>query len=414
MTVPTPFHEQTAAHCSSLLYKDWAGFHAVKSYDTCHEREYHAIRNAAGLIDVSPLFKYRIKGPDATAYLDLLITRRIKTVKVGTVVYTCWCNERGKVLDDGTVTRLAEHDYRLTSADPNLHWLNDVAYGMDVTIEDETEALGALSLQGPRSRAILDELTDGAVKALKFFKHTRAQIAGVDVEITRTGYTGDLGYEVWIAPEHAGAVYEAIHDGGQRHRLMPAGLDAMDMTRIEAGFVLLGVDYVSARNAAIPMQLSSPYEIGLGWTVHFEKKGQFIGRPALAKEKEQGSTWKLVGLVCDWEEIEALHARFGLPPSISGSAWRDGRPVYGSRGGRQVGRATSGTWSPGLKKNIALASVISELADPGQRLYMEMTVEYERHQVLARVVETPFFDPPRKKSTPGAPAKKKKKKKAEG
>ena len=136
------------------------------------------------------------------------------------------------------------------------------------------------------------------------------------------------------------------------------------------------------------MQLSSPFEIGLGWTVHFKRKGEFIGRAALEREKAEGSEWKLVGLVCDWEEIEAVYARFGLPPSIPSTPWRDGRPVYGSRDGRQVGRATSGTWSPTLKKNIALATVLAELGDPGQRLYLEMTVEYERHQVLARVRAT--------------------------
>lgn len=403
MTVPSPFHASTSAHCESLQFKDWAGYHAVTSYDTCHEREYHAFRQAAGLIDVSPLYKYRITGKDATAFLDRTITRRIKSVKVGTVVYTTWCNEKGKALDDGTVTRLAKQDYRLTSADPNLHWFEDVAYGLDVKIEDESESICALSLQGPRSRAILNDATGGAVETLKFFKHTRAEMAGIPVEITRTGYTGDLGFEVWGEPKHADAIYDAIYKAGQPHRLMPAGLDAMDMTRIEAGFVLLGVDYVSARKAKIPIQLSSPFEIGLGWTVHFKKKGPFIGRKALEREKAEGSEWKLVGLVCDWNEIEALYATFGLPPSVPSTPWRDGRPIYGSRGGRQVGRATSGTWSPRLKKNIALASVITELADPGQKLYMEMTVEYERHQVLAYVVDTPFFDPPRKKSTPGAP-----------
>lgn len=402
MTVPSPYHSRTLALCESLQFKDWAGYHAVTSYDTCHEREYHAFRSSAGLIDVSPLYKYRIAGTDATAFLDRLITRRIRSVKVGTVVYTCWCDERGKVLDDGTVTRIGKDEYRLTSADPNLHWLLDVAYGMKVEIEDVSDQLCALSLQGPRSRAILDAATNGAARTLKFFKYTKAKLGEVPIEITRTGYTGDLGYEVWAAPEHAEQVWDAITAAGEPHRMLPAGLNAMDITRIEAGFVLLGVDYVSARKATIPMQLSSPFEINLGWTVHFKKKGEFVGRRALEREKQEGSEWKLVGLECDWNEIEAVHSEFGLPPSIPSTPWRDGRPIYASRDGRQVGRATCGTWSPLLKKNLAIGTVISDLADPGQRLFLEMTVEYERRRVAARVVAMPFFDPPRKKSTPTA------------
>lgn len=403
MTIPTPFHPSTSKRCVSLSYKDWAGFHSVCHYDTCHEREYFAIREAVGLIDVSPLFKYRVTGPDATDFVDRLITRRIRRAKVGTVVYTVWCNEQGKVLDDGTVTRLAKQEYRITSAMPNLRWFQDVGDGMDVTIVDESDALAALSVQGPRSRALIDSVTGGAVEKLGFFKHTRATLADVPIEITRTGYTGDLGFEVWVEPDKAEAVYEALWDAGQAHAIQAVGLDAMDMTRIEAGFVLLGVDYVSAREAVIPVQLSSPFEIGLGWTVHFEKKGDFIGRRALEAELATASDddWALVGLTCNWLEIEALFDKFGLPPSIPGSAWRDGRPVYASRNGRQVGRATSGTWSPVLKQNIALASVWKPLSEVGQRLFLELTVEYERHRIEARVVPTPFFDPPRKKSTPG-------------
>lgn len=406
MTIPTPLHEATARHCESLLYKDWAGYHAIASYDTCHEREYYALREAAGLIDVSPLFKYRIRGRQAVDLLDRVITRRIRTVKAGTVVYTCWCDERGKVLDDGTVTRLGEHDYRMTSAHPNLRWLEDASVGLEVEIEDESSALAALSVQGPRSRDVLDAATGGAVTTLGFFKHTRAEIAGKPVEVTRTGYTGDLGYEVWIPAADAVEVYEAILAAGQPFRAIPCGLTAMDVTRIEAGFVLIDVEYYSARDAMIPRHLVSPYEIGLGWTVHFKKKGPFIGRAALERELAEGSTpEKLVGLVCDWNAIEEAFARFGLPPSIGSAPWRDGRPVYDSRG-RQVGRATSGTWSPMLKANIALASLDALYAEPGVKLNLELTIEYERLSVPAKVVERPFFDPPRKRTTPGKTKKK--------
>jgi aminomethyltransferase len=412
VTIPSPYHSRTAPLCESLQFKDWAGYHAVVSYDTCHEREYFAFREAAGLIDVSPLFKYRIEGPDALRFLDHVVTRSMTKVKLHQVVYTVWCDDRGKALDDGTIARLGENSFRLTSAHPNLAWLEENAFGFEVEIEDVTESLCALSLQGPRSREILDVATGGAVTYLRFFRHTTAELGGVPVEITRTGYTGDLGYEVWADPQHAETVWDAIMEAGQAYRILPAGLAAMDVTRIEAGFVLLDVDYNSARGAMIREQESSPFEIGLGWTVHLDKKGEFVGRRALEAELAREPEWKLMGLVCDWSEIEALFARFGLPPSVGSAPWRDGRPVYASRSGRQCGRATSGTWSPMLKQNIALATIEAPLADPGQKLYLEMTVEYERHRVGARVVETPFFNPPRKTFTPKNPAKKKKAKPA--
>ncbi|MGE0708086.1 MAG: aminomethyltransferase family protein [Planctomycetota bacterium] len=404
---PTPFHPVTSRECTSLLYKDWAGYHSVVSYDTCHEREYFALREAAGLIDVSPLYKYRVAGPQAVDLLDRVITRKIRGVKPGTVVYSAWCDERGKTLDDGTVACLAPGEYRVTSAHPNLRWFQDAGVGLEAEVEDVSKLLAALSVQGPRSRDVLDAATGGAVTTLGFFKHTRAEIAGKAVEITRTGYTGDLGYEVWVAAADAVPVYEAVLAAGQPFRAIPAGLQAMDVTRLEAGFVLLDVEYYSAREAMIPSQLVSPYEIGLGWTVHLDSKGPFIGRAALEREvREQSTPTKLMGIVCEWEGIEALFARFGLAPSVPSTPWRDGRPVYATSG-RQVGRATSGTWSPLLKQNIALASIEAPLAEPGQKLMLEMTVEYERHRVPCRVVERPFFDPPRKRATPGAKPKKK-------
>ena len=403
MTIPTPFHSRTAPLCESLQFKDWSGYHAVTRYDTCHEREYFAFREAAGLIDVSPLFKYRIEGPDALRFLDHLVTRSLAKLKVHQVVYTTWCDDRGKALDDGTIMRLSEQRFRLTSALPNLAWLEENAWGFEVEIEDETEQLCALSLQGPRARAILDAATGDAVTYLRFFRHTTAELGGVPVEITRTGYTGDLGYEVWADPQHAETVWDAIIEAGQPHRILPAGLTAMDVTRLEAGFVLLDVDYNSARSAMIESQKSSPFEIGLGWTVHLDQKGEFVGRRALELELQREPEWRLRGLICDWAEIEALYARFGLPPSIGSTPWRDGRPVYASRHGRHCGRATSGTWSPMLKQNIALATLEAPLSDPGQKVYLELTVEYERHQVAARVVEPPFFNPRRKTATPKKP-----------
>ena len=379
-----------------MFWKDWSGYYAVRSYDTCHEREYHAIRQAAGLIDVSPLFKYDLRGPDAGALLARVLVKDPRKLRPGRVTYLCWCDDAGKVLDDGTLSRLAEDHFRLTSNSSALAWFQSNARDERFTIEDVTEQIGALALQGPASRSILERLTPGAVSGLKFF-HTRpARLAGVDVQISRTGYTGDLGYEIWVEREHALSVWDAVTEAGREFRLQPAGLDAMDVTRIEAGFVLCGVDYFSARHCAIDSRKSSPFEIGLGRTVKLDH-GPFVGRSALRAEKDRGSRWALVGLVLDWDEFEALHSEFGLPPHVPAGAWRNGVPVYDERE-RQVGQATSGVWSPMLKKNLALACVRAPLARPGTRLQMEVSVEYQRRTITATVTRTPFFDPERKRA----------------
>jgi aminomethyltransferase len=378
-----------------MFWKDWSGYHAVRSYDTCHEREYHAIRQAAGLIDVSPLFKYDLRGPDAGALLARVLVKDPRKLRPGRVTYLCWCDDEGKVLDDGTVTRLAEDHYRLTSNTSALAWIQSNARDERFTIEDVTERIGALALQGPASRSILERFTD-AVSGLRFFGSTPARIAGVEVQISRTGYTGDLGYEIWAEREQALLVWDAVMEAGRDFRLQPAGLDAMDVTRIEAGFVLCGVDYFSARHCAIDSRKSSPFEIGLGWTVKLDRD-PFVGRSALRAEKERGSEWALVGLVLDWDEFEALHTEFGLPPHVPAGAWRDGVPVYDGRE-RHVGQATSGVWSPLLKKNLALACVRVPFARLGTRLQMEVTVEYQRRRVTAIVTRTPFFDPERKRA----------------
>ena len=396
MPQQTPFHPRTAALCSSYQWKDWAGYHAVCSYETVSEPEYHAVRLAAGLLDVTPLQKVEIEGPDAADFLAYVSARDVTRLKVGQVAYGCWCDGAGKVLDDGTITRRDETVFRLTSADPSYAWLLEHARGFDVTLRESADELGALALQGPAARRILEACCDGGgVGELGFFRHTRTQLAGVDIEVTRTGYTGDLGYELWIPADGALAVWDALTEAGRPHGLLPMGLDALDVCRIEAGFVLMGVDYFSARRCLVPAQTSTPYELGLGWTVH-TKRGPFLGRDALRAEKRDGSKWALVGLVLDWDEIEALFAEHDLPPQLPAHAWRGGVPVYAE--GRQVGQATSGTWSPVLKQNLALASVHKGHDTVGAQLEMEFTVEYQRRRVKATVTKTPFFDPERKRS----------------
>ncbi len=395
MPIPSPFHERTAALCTSMRWKDWAGYYAVCSFDTSHEREYYALRHAAGLIDVSPLFKYSVSGPDAGEFLAQVMVKDVRRLEVGQVTYLCWCDDAGKVMDDGTVTRLAQDRFRVTAAEPSRAWLERYARGYRVTIHDESAEIGALSLQGPMARAVLADCCDADLDRLGFFRGTSADLDGTGVWISRTGYTGDLGYEVWVEAARATRVWDALVAAGKAHALEPAGLDAMDVTRIEAGFIMNGVDYFSANHCMIDAQKSSPFELGLGWTVDLDRE-PFNGQAALRAEKERGSRRRLVGLVIDWDALEALYAEHGLPPEVCSQAWRSGVPVYAA-GGRQVGKATSGAWSPLLKENLALADVEASCASLGTRLDFEVTVEYERRRVPALVTRRPFFNPERKR-----------------
>jgi aminomethyltransferase len=395
MPIATPFHPRTQASCTSLLYKDWAGYYAVRSYDTTHDREYFALRHACGLIDVTPLYKYDVRGSQAAQHLARVMVRDMRKLKLKQVMYTCWCDDDGKVIDDGTVSRLDDDHYRVTSSEPAWHWLVRTARGLDVSVQEITDQFGALSVQGPTSRDVVNDACGGTVGGLRFFRFENARIAGADVMVSRTGYTGDLGFEVWTHNENAIEVYDAIVEAGRPHGLAPAGLDAMDVTRVEAGFILNGVDYYSSLRCLIPSRKSSPYELGLDWMVKL--KHDFIGREALVREYAQGSPRRLVGLVIDWDDTEALFRAHGLPPEVHPGGWRDSRPVYDSRGAF-IGQATSGAWSPILKKNLALATVQAEHSRVGTALRFEVTVEYERRTVKATVVETPFFNPERKRA----------------
>jgi aminomethyltransferase len=394
MPIPSPFHERTQALCTSYRWKDWAGYAAVCSYDTAHDREYFAFRETAGLLDVSPLYKYEVHGPDAAALLSRMMVRDVARLPVGRVAYSCWCDDEGKAIDDGTVARLDEDRFRVTAADPTLHWLQAVGRGFRATIEDWSARLAALALQGPRSREVLRAASDADLDALAFFRIVRARVDSLEVWISRTGYTGDLGYEIWVERSGALALWDALVAAGRPHGLEPAGLDARDVARIEAGFILLGVDYYSAPKVVLESRKSTPDEIGLDWLVEL-RRGPFVGRAAILAERARGPAWRLAGLEVSWEALERLYESYGLPPSLPATARRDGLPVYA--GERQVGKVTSHTWSPLLKKYVALASLESAHAGLGTVLEMEHTVEFERRRVPATVVKTPFFDPERKR-----------------
>jgi aminomethyltransferase len=399
MPIPTPVHDRTFALCESLNYREWSGYYAVSAYEPHHEHEYNAIRNASALIDVSPLFKYLITGRDAARFVDRIITRDVAKMSVGQVFYTPWCDERGSVIDDGTVARLSDDRFRWTAADPSLRWFRQNAAGLDVAIEDISEETAALALQGPTSARLLRAAGVAGIDALKYFRVTSGAIAGVAVDISRTGYTGDLGYEIWIPAPHAVRVWDALMEVGGAFEIKPAGMLALDVARIEAGLLLIEVDFFSSKKALIPAQVYSPYEMGLTRLVSLDK-GRFIGQQALRAESDRGPARQVVGLEIEWTAVEQLYERRGLPPAVPATASRTAVPVY--RSGRQVGKATSTTWSPVLKKMIALATIDRPHHARGTSLDIEVTVEAVRHRVPARVVPLPFFNPPRKMGVPPA------------
>jgi aminomethyltransferase len=391
----TPFHPRTSALCLSHAWRRWAGYVVASSYELNHEREYHAIRSSAALLDVTPLYKYSVTGKDATALLDRVVTRDVARSAVGQVLYTCWCDAAGKVIDDGTIARLDEQRFRMTSAEPNLRWLSDNAVGLDVEISDVSERIAALALQGPSARAILERAAEQDLSGLRYFRITPAVVRDLAVEISRTGYTGDLGYEIWLDARDALSIWDALIEAGTPFGITPTGILALDVARIEAGLMLLDVDYVSARKALIDRQTSSPYELDLAWTVNLQKE-QFVGKAALAREAERPPEWRFVGVEVDWDSLERLYGAVGLAPQLPHTAWRMSVPIHA--GSEQVGYATSGGWSPVLKKYIALAHMQAKWAKAATEIEMEVTVEHQRKRAAARVVKKPFFDPERKRA----------------
>jgi len=400
VSVGTAFHSATSPLNRKQQWREWSGYFASSAYADAHDIEYNAIREAAALIDVSPLYKYVVGGPDAMRLVDRVITRDATKLTPGRVIYTPWCDEHGKVIDDGTVHALDDGTFRWTAADPQLRWLRMNAAGLDVTIEDVTESTAAVALQGPRSRDVLEAATGQSFADLGYFRRRTATIGSgrkaLAIDVSRTGYTGDLGYELWVDAGRAIALWEALWTAGQDHGIRPAGMLALDVVRLEAGLILLEVDYTSARHAMNPEQNYSPSEIGLGRLVSFDK-ADFVGRLALLREHQAGGpARRLVGLQLDWYGIEGLFSAQGLPPAISPAVDRSPRPVF--VGGRQVGRATSVGWSPILKQAIALASVPPSHEEIGSKVDVEWTVEGRRGRVGATVVALPFLDLERKRS----------------
>ena len=402
MSVGTAFFKRESPLNRKMVWREWAGYYAAGSYADAPDIEYNAIRDAVAVIDVSPLFKYEISGPDATRFVDRVITRDATRQKVNQVYYTPWCDEHGKVIDDGTVTRLEDSRYRWTAADPSLRWFRLNATGLDVRIEETTESTAGLALQGPMSRNVLEAVTGESFADLRYFRHRAAGLKSrgaskVAFDVTRTGYTGDLGYELWIDASKAERLWDALFDAGRAFGIRPAGILALDVARVEAGLILIEADYTSVRHALIPEQAYSPFELGFGRLVSFDKS-EFVGKRALMAEQAKGGpARRLVGLTLEWKGIEEAFARQGLSPALSPLASRDAVPVFSERD-RQVGKMTSSAWSPILKQLVGLASVDAKVSDAGSELWVEWTVEAHRGKVRATVTPLPFLDLPRKRA----------------
>jgi aminomethyltransferase len=382
----TPFHNRARALSQLDSFTPWAGYTTVDVF-TNVEQEYFAIRNATTLYDLTPMVKYRIAGPSALPFLNRFVTRDISKLQVGRIAYSVWCNDAGHLIDDGTVFRLSKQEYRLCTAERQLDWLRSSAIGFaDIVIEEVTEQIAALALQGPTSYAVLAAAGLVGVERLRPFEIGTFEMQGNPITLSRTGFTGDLGYELWMDPGYAEPVWDILMAAGRTHGIRPIGSKALNIARIEAGFLQPNVDFVSSAQTVLMGRDRSPLELGLEWLVDF-KKPYFTGRRALVEEQRQGAARRLVGL------------------DIEGTKPAHNAVLYSERAGRrEVGSITSATWSPTCKRNIALAIIDAPHFKIGSTvwadIYLNRELVWERRMVRARVVERPFFTPERRKATP--------------
>lgn len=394
----TPFHERTGALNESHLWSHWSGYLAAEKYGLSEKFEYFAVRNAAGIFDTSPLFKYRFTGSGAEAFLAGVLARDPRPLVPGQAQYTIWCDDRGFLVEDGVLLRHGPDDFLLTSAEPNYAWFADlVGRRDDVRIEDESEQWAVLALQGPRSRRILAGL-DGRVEGLAYFAHTKAKIAGRKVTVSRTGFTGDLGYEVWARAEDALAVWDAVWEACAGMGVLPFGLQALYMLRIEAGLLLLDVDFHTSRFAWTDADRATPHELGLGWMLRgLDDDRRFIGRDAIRRELADGtSRYRTTGLVVDWRDWDRVHEEAGLIPPKDHTPVQEEQYVY-DEDGTQVGYATSFMYSPMLQRHIAIARVpVAAAMNPGTKLGFEIPVSHQYVHVAAHTARLPLFNPARK------------------
>jgi aminomethyltransferase len=393
----TPFHERTAALNETGLWSHWAGHLAANRYQVSDKFEYLAVRNSAGIFDTSPLYKYRFAGRDAERFLAGILARDIRSCPPKHAQYTTWLDDRGFVFEDGVIQRLGPDEYLLTSAEPNFAYFADRVGRLQVTVEDASLDIGALAVQGPRSRELLSRLVP-SVAEVPFFGITAGQIDGRPVTVTRTGYTGDLGYEVWAATPDALAVWDTLSEAFQGHGVLPYGLAALYMLRIEAGLLLLGKDFDSSRFAFNDAHRSTPLELGWAWMFKglTDDDRAFIGRRALEREiAQKSSRWKMSGLVVDWQDYDRVYGEAGLIPPKNHAPVHEDWMVYDDDG-KRVGYATSFMYSPILQRHIALARVRPDLAKVGSRVFLEFTVDHHYQKVAAHVARLPLYNPERK------------------
>lgn len=393
----TPFHPRTSTANETGLWSHWAGYLAANRYQMSDKFEYFAIRNSAGVFDTSPLYKYRISGTDAERYLAGVLIRDVRECRPGQAQYTVWCDDDGWVIEDGVILRLSAEEFLLSSARSNLAYLDGLTSGMSVHVEDVSDAYGALAIQGPRSREVLGQLVP-EVEGLGPFHHTEAKIGPAGVTISRTGYTGDLGYEIWGDADDAVEVWDRLFEVASPHGVIPVGQDAVLIARIEAGLMLIDVDYRSARYAWNDEQRTSPLELGLGWMLRDlgSDDRAFIGRRAIEREiEERASRWRTVGVVVDWEGWARAHGERGLITPKDHTPVLGGMMLYDDDLGR-VGHVTSFVYSPVLQRHIGIARVHPEHAKPGMRVGLEVSIDHRYEVVDSSVTRLPFFDLPRR------------------
>jgi aminomethyltransferase len=393
----TPFHERTSALNETGLWSHWAGHLAANRYQVSDKFEYFAVRNAAGIFDTSPLYKYRIAGRDAERFLAGMLARDIRACPPSHAQYTTWLDDRGFVFEDAVIQRRGRDEYLLTTAEPNYAYFADRIGHLAVTVEDVSLDIGALAVQGPRSRELLARLVP-AVAEVPFFGITTGEIGDRPVTVTRTGYTGDLGYEVWCATPDALTVWDTLWEACDGYGVQAYGLAALYMLRIEAGLLLLGKDFDSSRFAFNDAHRSTPLELGWAWMFKglAEDDRAFIGRKALEREiADRSSRWRMSGLVVDWEDYDRVYGAAGLIPPKAHAPVHEDWMVYGGDSQR-VGYATSFMYSPVLQRHIAMARVRPDLAKVGTRVFLEFTVDHHYQKVAAHVARLPLYNPERK------------------
>jgi aminomethyltransferase len=393
----TPFHERLSVLNETGLWEHWAGHLVATKYQLAEKTEYFAVRNSAAIFDTSPLFKYRIHGPGAERFLAGVLARDIRTCPPGHAQYTAWCDDRGHVVEDGVILHLEKDEFILTAAEPNLAYFSALVDGHDVGIEDVSEAWGVLAFQGPRSRDLLAALAP-AVAKLPYFGLVRTKIDKVPVIVSRTGFTGDLGFEIWAPAADALKVWDALWKVSRGQGVIPFGMIALYMARIEAGLILLDVDFHSSRFAWTDADRSTPIELGLGWMFKGLETDDraFIGRDAIRRERaSKSSRWKLTGLIVDWRDYDRIYDNAGLIPPKDHTPIQDEYYIYDDDL-NQLGYATSQMYSPMLQRHIALARVPLDRTAPGSRVKLELAVAHKYEYFDAVVSRTPLFDPQRR------------------